>query len=585
MNGNQLRTILWLRWRLTRNQWAKAGGVGAVVAAIVAVGAAGVALMGLVGGVAVGAYLLGTAKPLGVMAVWLALTAAFLLFWLIGLLNELQRSESIDLQRLMHLPVALAQIFFVNYAASHFAISLSLVVPAMIGLSIGLAWSRGATMLLMIPLALSMVLMITAWTYYLRGWLATLMSNPRRRRTVIMLLTAGFILLVQAPNLYFNVFRNIDRPSKAELKKETKEQKAARDEAEEAQIMQVLNWQPALPPLWVPVGARALAEGRVLPALLGTLGCLAIGGLGLRLAYRSTLRFYHGESGGKASAVPKTARAAAVPGRPEVVGNLLVERRLPGVPEQAAALALATFQSMLRAPEVKMAWATSFIVTLVVGAPLLFRGGSKLPELAKPFVATGVVIFALFLLVGFLANQFGFDRDGFRALILSPMERRLMLIGKNLACLPVGAISALVLLTVVTIWLHLSPLVFVATLLQLVAGLMVAGVGGNLLSILVPYRIQPGSMKPTKMPGLAMLVLVVCQLAFPLLMAPAFLPPLIGMLWQRFGGPPAALVNLLLSLLLAAVSVVVYWQTLGPLGRLLHRRETKILGIVTVEVE
>jgi hypothetical protein len=440
-------------------------------------------------------------------------------------------------------------------------------------------------MLLMIPLALSMVLMITAWTYYLRGWLATLMSNPRRRRTVIMVLTASFILLVQAPNLYFNVFLNLNRPSKAEKKLETKEQKAARDAAEEESVMKVLSLQPAVPPLWVPVGARALAEGRVWPALLGTIGCLAIGGLGLRRAYRSTLRFYHGESGGKASAVPKTARVVPVSGRSEAARSLLVERRLPGVPEQSAALAFATLQSMLRAPEVKMALGTSFIVTLVVAAPLLARGVSKLPEMARPFVATGVVIFALFLLVGFLANQFGFDRDGFRALILSPVERRLILIGKNLASLSIGAISSLVLLTIVTIWLRVSPVVFLATVFQLIAALVVAGIGGNLLSILVPYRIQPGSMKPTKMPGLSMLVLVVCQLAFPLLMSPVFLPPLIGMLWERFGGPPAAVVNLLLSGLLAAIAVFVYWQTLVPLGRLLHRRETKILGIVTVEVE
>ena len=38
MNWHQLKTILWLRWRLTRNQWAKGGGIGAAIAAIVAVG-------------------------------------------------------------------------------------------------------------------------------------------------------------------------------------------------------------------------------------------------------------------------------------------------------------------------------------------------------------------------------------------------------------------------------------------------------------------------------------------------------------------------------------------------------------------
>jgi len=31
--------------------------------------------------------------------------------------------------------------------------------------------------------ALSMVFMVTAWTYFLRGWLASLMANPRRRRS------------------------------------------------------------------------------------------------------------------------------------------------------------------------------------------------------------------------------------------------------------------------------------------------------------------------------------------------------------------------------------------------------------------
>jgi len=33
------------------------------------------------------------------------------------------------------------------------------------------------------------------------------------------------------------------------------------------------------------------------------------------------------------------------------------------------------------------------------------------------------------------------------------------------------------------------------------------------------------------------------------------------------------------------VSAVFYWQTLGPLGRLLQRREQKILQVVTREVE
>jgi hypothetical protein len=92
-------------------------------------------------------------------------------------------------------------------------------------------------------------------------------------------------------------------------------------------------------------------------------------------------------------------------------------------------------------------------------------------------------------------------------------------------------------------------------------------------------------MKPTKMPGLAMLVLVLSQMSLPLALTPAFLPPLAGYLSQRFGGPPASIVNLGLSLVLALVMAFAYRLTLPPLGRLLSRRETKILATVSVDVE
>ena len=218
MNREQLKTILWLRWRLTRNQWQRAGGFGAVMAVIVAVSAVTMGAATFVGGLIGAALGLGNAKPVVVMGIWLGATAAFLFFWLIGLLSELQRSETIDLQRLMLLPVALGQMFVINYVASHLALSLIQMVPAMTGLALGLTFSRGPAMLLLLPLAWSMVFMISAWTYCLRGWLATMMSNPRRRRAIIMGITLAFVLIFQLPNLYFNAFggrKRFDRPKGA----------------------------------------------------------------------------------------------------------------------------------------------------------------------------------------------------------------------------------------------------------------------------------------------------------------------------------------------------------------------------------
>jgi hypothetical protein len=262
-----------------------------------------------------------------------------------------------------------------------------------------------------------------------------------------------------------------------------------------------------------------------------------------------------------------------------------LERRFPRVPEAAAAVGLATFQSMLRAPEIKMQWGSSFLVTLLVGAPLLFRASGDLPAAAGPFITSGVVVFSMFLMIGFVGNQFGFDRDGFRALVLSPAERWQILLGKNLAAFPAAAASAMILVLVITIWLRLSPLVLLASLLQLVVGVLGACVAGNLMSILVPYRIQPGSMKPTKMPGLAMLLLVVSQMSLPLALTPVFVPPLAGFVLERYGIARADVINLLLSLVLAAATVVLYWWSLFPTARLLQRRETRILQTVSASVE
>jgi hypothetical protein len=584
MNREQLKTILWLRWRLMCNQSRRGGGLGAVITVIVGVSALMLAVLSFAGALLGAVFGLGNVSPSFIMGIWFGVTVLFLFFWMIGLLTELQRSEMIDLQKLMHLPVALGQMFVINYIVSHFALSIVLVVPAMLGLGIGLMIARGPEMILMIPLALSMVFMVTAWTYCLRGWLSAMMSNPRRRRTVIMCISLAFVLLSQAPNLYFNVFQNRNMFGKSATSEEQQSQRKARNASTKEMFSNLIAAQKFIPPLWVSVGAHGLAEGNPLPALLGTLGCTGLAALGLRRAYRSTVRFYHGETSGLA-AVKISGEARKISKPRDKSKNDFLERSIPFVPEQSAALALATLRSLLRAPEVKMAWATSFIVTIILGATFLLRATTNMSEAVKPFVATGSVVFPVFFLAQFLANQFGFDRDGFRALILSPADRRLILLGKNLAVLPVGIVFGILLVTLTTARLHLPPLTVLATLFQLASVLLMAGITGNLLSMLVPYRIQPGSMKPTKMPGLAMLVLMLCQVLFPVAMSPAFVGPLLELLWRRSDLPNYVPVNFIFSALLCGLMTILYWQTLAPLGRLLQRRETKILGTIAVEVE
>jgi ABC-2 type transport system permease protein len=584
MNWSQLKTVLWLRWRLTRNQLFRGSSIGGVLLVILGVLCVGLVVTICAGTTFAGFFALRQAKPELLLMIWTGAALAFLFIWLLGLLVELQRSEAIDLQRLMHLPVRLGQVFVINYLASHAVFSIVMLVPGMVGLALGLTFGRSWMFILLLPLLACFIFMITAWTYCLRGWLATLMSNPRRRRTVIMCLTIGFVLLGQGPNLYFNVIRRSPHPPA----NESAEARTARKAAEEAKMKEVWSKvvaaQKFIPPLWLPLGAKGIAEGNPLPALLGTLGCFGLGALGLHRAYRSTVRFYHGDTGKKSTAIrPQSETAPAPVSKPR--HSKLLELRLPGVPEPAAVVAGATMRSMLRAPEVKIAFGTSFLVVIVLGAMVLVKSAPKLPEVGKPFAIAGAAAFILFMLFQFISNQFGLDRDGFRVLVLSPVDRRHLLLGKNLAIIPAVALSGLLVMVILTLWLHIPPIAAFAGLLQLATMTLLLITFGNLLSILLPFRIQAGTMKPTKPPFLKMLALVFCQFAVPLILAPAMIPPLAELLWRSADGPALVPVNLILSVVLAALAVTGYWLLLQPLANLYSRREMEILKSVTIEGE
>lgn len=232
-----------------------------------------------------------------------------------------------------------------------------------------------------------------------------------------------------------------------------------------------------------------------------------------------------------------------------------------------------------------MALAMNLLMLLIFGAMSLFRR-SRLPGSgAQPFIATGAIAFMCLGMVQLLFNQFGYDRAGFRALVLSPAPRRWILLGKNLALLPVVAGIGGVLLVLIKFALNASSLVILATGLQLLAVFLLLSTMGNIVSVLVPYRIVPGSLKPTKMPAGTGFLMFLLHLLFPLMVAPAFLAPIGAWLLSTAGWLPAGPANLLLSFLLLALALLCYRRTLPSLGGLLQRREMRILDVVTHEVE
>ena len=128
-------------------------------------------------------------------------TACVSVFLERGVVTELQRTEPLSLAKFMHLPVSVTGAFLINYLSSLLRFSLVFFGPIMLGFALALVFVKGILLVPVFLLLAAFFLMVTALTYQLQGWLASLMSNPRRRRTVVVATTAIFVLVVQLPNL------------------------------------------------------------------------------------------------------------------------------------------------------------------------------------------------------------------------------------------------------------------------------------------------------------------------------------------------------------------------------------------------
>jgi ABC-2 type transport system permease protein len=608
VNRRHLQTFLWLRWRLAANQWRRGGWLNAWLMIIAAIGAVALAVPLLLGCFMLGVLLLPQVSPLHLMYLWDGLIAAYLVMAIFGLI-DMQRTESLSLMKFLHLPVSVQGAFLINYVSSLLSLNMILFLPVMLGFCLALIVVKGPWLLLGLPLLAAFLLMVTALMYQFQGWVASLMDNPRRRRNVIMITTGSLVLLCQFPYL-LNLVRPWDRGTledqTAGVLEELEEldrryqarelgpqeyqrrhqevMKAHESAAQQAQRERIDFWERTihranvvLPIGWLPVGIRAAAEGQVLPAVWCWLGMTSIGAFSLWRAYRTTIAIYQGRftaGSGRAAAVAEPA-SARKPGR------LLLEARLPGFSEPVSAVALGGFRSFSQSPEGKMTLMSPLLVTIVFAATV-WKGLPTVPEAVRPLFAVLGFFVMFFGLVQVLANQFGFDRDGFRVFVLSAASRRDILLGKNLAFFPAVFAMALIQISVVQAVLPMRLDHLLALFPQLVSMYLLMCILTNVLSIYAPMPIAAGSMKPAN-PKLASIFLqmAVMACAFPLIQAPTLLPwgaeALLHSLEWGVGVP----VYLILSMALCAAVVLVYRLALKSQGELLQTREQQILEVLT----
>ncbi|MBI4557870.1 MAG: hypothetical protein HY706_09835 [Candidatus Hydrogenedentes bacterium] len=592
----QLAALLWLRFLLLRHLW-----VGSATRrfSFILMAIVGAVLTMFAFGLAVGLFVLGMMLPveiddspaasLIILAICDCLLFAFLLFWGIGLSVELQRSESIDFRKMLYLPVSLRMVFLLNFCVSLLSPAAVFFLLPSIGLLLGLSVGFGPLLLLGIPLAVLFYLSLAAWTYYLRGLLAILMENKRRRRLILVVLPLVFVVVGQLPYLLTRtlahnperrVRRAIEEASERVRESANSETGAGNATPSYADLDFVKAFVAAnqiIPLGWLPYGIYALIDRNATAGLLCFLGVMAIGGLGLGVGYRSTVNYYVGKPG-------RERAAPAVEAKTAQRRTVLTARTLPWLADDTTAFAWAAFLTYLRHPQIRVLVASNVIFGLIFGLaylPSSFSESTFLSNMPPAFI----LVWPMLGGAGLLFNLFGVDGAGFRALVLLPASRRKYLLAKNIALFPfVGGMCVLFLL--LTVILLRSPARSLAlACLQVFQLYFLFCAAGNFMSIVLPFRMSPEAMRNAGKNPMFWLVGMASFVLFSLLMVPTAVCVLLDFVLGDAWGIPSVSWGLIASLVTLTLTAIAYKLSLGPAGTLLQNREQKILDTLTRDRE
>jgi len=383
------QSFVWLRWRIRINQMRHGSTIGKVFAALLLVSYGFAIVIGVSLGVTAGVFLPRMFSKENYFLLWDGWIAIFCVVWVIQVATDLQRSDAITFDRILHLPVPYEQAFAVNYLSSLIGLPFLFLSTLSFGFILGSCFSIGPiAILIAIPFAV-FLLAVTALTYQLQGWLATLMSNPKLRPYILIGVPIVIVLCVQLPAMVMSriakqeairtttnsstnsstVDSNLIAQSNqeksmapAEIAAETTTEIATETIADattettadattettadanptqkadperaaaiavakrEAFVRMLRRINLLAPPLWMAGCVESIMAGSLhVFWLTGAMGLAA--GLSLRRNLRQTLRYYKGETDGRSALRNRVAKAAVFKKEPSESAAPVSERR------------------------------------------------------------------------------------------------------------------------------------------------------------------------------------------------------------------------------------------------------------------
>ena len=451
-------------------------------------------------------------------------------------------TRQFDAGKLLLYPITLRKLFAIDFVSEVANIQSVFAIPAIIAISVGAGLGSGelaATLLAAIPIAL--------FGIALSKWLSTTIGSVFRRKRgrgeTILALVGGLAGLAGA--LGGQIAPLI---------------------VKHAEALTILRWTP-------PGAAALLIDSRFNKdpgtygaafVLLTVLSLLLIAG-----TYWIARRVAMGHEGKRRRQVQTSAHE-----------NAYVGWSPPLMPDDMAAVFEKELRYALRNAQMRMLALMPLILIVVrlmntrrfgrgFGAPA-DNAASEFLTYAGGLIASAGVLYVFLLLAGLSCNLFAFEDAGMRALILSPIQRTRILIGKNLAVITVALVFSTALLAVNAIIFRdigAGTLLFVA--LSFICFAAITSVLGNWLSINFPKRMQYG--KRQNVSGVAGVLLI------PMLVLLA-VPPLAATL---VGYVTASMI--LEYATLAAIALIligIYFFVINAQGRALSRREIQILDAI-----
>jgi hypothetical protein len=185
-------------------------------------------------------------------------------------------------------------------------------------------------------------------------------------------------------------------------------------------------------------------------------------------------------------------------------------------------------------------------------------------------MVTAGVLYVFLILAGIFCNQFAFERGGMRTLILSPTDRRLILVGKNIAISTVALIfSAGLLLVNELVFRDITLGALLFAVLSFFSYVPLMSVMGNWFSLHFPKRMKFGKrLNLSGATGVLLIPMIVILMLLPLAAAAA------GYVAQSL------LIEYATLIVLAVLSISFYLLTIGAQGESLQKRELEILEAV-----